>query len=584
MTCGPALADGPRATASGGSATVGNLSQQNISQGGRQNNNCTTANALTGGRLLGRCVTADGSLNKYDIVHTGPAHASGGSGTVVLEQAIAQRGRQNNNCAMANDVLILGSGGELRERCVNLDGSLNKHTVSKGGGARAEGGSNIAALNQQTAAQAGRQNNNCANPNNTGFALDGGEGRGWCVNKDGSRSKQAITKNGSARAESDASTDILGANQQDTAQEGRQNNSCANPNFSSLNSVAGEVNGRCVNLDRSRDKHTVTEGAGVRATSGSGNGLLRRQGTAQEGRQNNHCVNLNNTTVIPQGDQARERCVNLDGSLNKHTVTKGGGARAEGGSSTSGGATQVNQVNTAQEGRQNNNCTNPNFSLLRPNGGKRECVNLDGSLNKHTVSKGGGARAEGGSSTGLGLANQRNTAQEGRQNNNCANPNDTEDLLGGGGGKVTERCVNLDGSLNKHTVTRGGGARAEGGSSTSGITAQMDQVNTAQEGRQNNNCADPNSLDSTLSGSRVENLCKTVDRSKNAGTAEERGAAEAEGGSSAGQLFQQNTAQNGRQNNNCSNPNNLTLTAMGSRTQTRCIAVDHSTNIGTSDK
>ncbi|MFE1753173.1 hypothetical protein ACFW88_21970 [Streptomyces anandii] len=56
--------------------------------------------------------------------------------------------------------------------------------------------------------------------------------------------------------------------------------------------------------------------------------------------------------------------------------------------------------------------------------------------------------------------------------------------------------------------------------------------------------------------------------------------ARAAGGSSEAALFQQNTAQEGRQNNSCGNSNDLTLSASGSRVQDQCVAVDRSTNIG----
>ncbi|CAM5457703.1 hypothetical protein [Streptomyces aurantiogriseus] len=65
------------------------------------------------------------------------------------------------------------------------------------------------------------------------------------------------------------------------------------------------------------------------------------------------------------------------------------------------------------------------------------------------------------------------------------------------------------------------------------------------------------------------------------GTREIGHGAKAEGGSSAMGLSQQNTAQSGRQNNNCGNPNDLTVTATGSRRQVQCTAVNRSTNIGT---
>jgi hypothetical protein len=191
------------------------------------------------------------------------------------------------------------------------------------------------------------------------------------------------------------------------------------------------------------------------------------------------------------------------------------------------------------------------------------------------VTKGGGARAEGGSSVGFG--DQQNTAQEGRQNNNCANPNNSA-LVAEAGGREESGCVNKDASRNKHTVTKGGGARAEGGSD--GFVGQQ---NTAQEGRQNNNCANPNDSRITLTGSDAEVGCATVDDSTNVGIKEIRDGAKAEGGSAGLALRQQNTAQSGRQNNNCGNPNDLTFTATGSSTQVQCVAVDRSRNIDSVD-
>ncbi|MET7855112.1 hypothetical protein ABZT48_44830, partial [Streptomyces avermitilis] len=182
---------------------------------------------------------------------------------------------------------------------------------------------------------------------------------------------------------------------------------------------------------------------------------------------------------------------------------------------------------------------------------------------------------------GSGTANvfQQNTAQSGRQNNNCANPNTSSIAVAGG--RAESGCVNKDASRNKHTTVKGGGARAEGGS---GTAANVIQQNTAQSGRQNNNCANPNGATTTGTGNLAETRCKTVDHSKNIGTAEISDGAEAKGGSSALGLFQQNTAQEGRQNNNCGNPNNLTLTATATGAQAQCVAVDRSTNIGTVER
>ncbi|MEV6316755.1 hypothetical protein [Streptomyces sp. NPDC051776] len=303
---------------------------------------------------------------------------------------------------------------------------------------------------------------------------------------------------------------------------------------------------------------------------------MSQQNVAQEDRQNNFCSSGNDDSGISlNGGRVDERCWNKDASFNKGTLVKGGGARAEGGSSTGG---SLRQQNLAQEGRQNNNCASPNDATgIALTGGRvdESCWNKDGSFSKHTVVKGGGARAEGGSSTQH--VGQQNAAQEGRQNNFCSSGNDDADFTVSGG-RVEARCKNKDVSFNHKAFVKGGGARVEGGSSTGG---SVHQQNVAQEGRQNNNCNNPNGGNFTVTGSRYEVRCKTEDGSANVRTADFGGGARATGGSGTLEVLQQNTAQEGRQNNSCGNPNNLPLTATGSRTQAHCVAADRSTNIGT---
>src|SRR5438874_2415532 len=89
------------------------------------------------------------------------------------------------------------------------------------------------------------------------------------------------------------------------------------------------------------------------------------------------------------------------------------------------------------------------------------CTSVGASRNHHTVTKGGSANATGGSST-AGVVFQQNTAQQGRQNTACANPNDTAIVVTGG--RVADRCTSVDASRNHHTVTKGGSAHATGGS------------------------------------------------------------------------------------------------------------------------
>ena len=82
LGAGSAFADGPQATAGGGSVSEGDLFQQNVAQDGRQNNNCSNINGdepldLTGSRLTGRCVTAHGCS-------TSPPRSSTASSTLLV--------------------------------------------------------------------------------------------------------------------------------------------------------------------------------------------------------------------------------------------------------------------------------------------------------------------------------------------------------------------------------------------------------------------------------------------------------------------------------------------------------------------
>ncbi|MEV6319143.1 hypothetical protein [Streptomyces sp. NPDC051776] len=643
------LIEGGGARADGGSSTGGNVWQQNIAQEGRQNNNCNSPNDAfltveAGGLVEGRCGNKDASFSKHTRIRGGGARAEGGTSTAGLDQQnIAQEGRQNNNCNSLNFSIGTNvTGGQERSRCGNKDRSFSKHTWVKSAGAEATGGA-VGSAEQQNNAQEGRQNNTCNNPNRPRIDLVPGRETSRCGNKDASFNKHTRIKSGGARAEGgSASADAPVADHQNVAQEGRQNNTCAHTNlFSPTLTAGGEATSHCGNKDVSISKHTWVKGDGARAEGGSATaGRVVQQNFAQEGLQNNTCANPNSAGLDVTGGRETSRCGNKDASFSKHTLIKGGGARAEGGSATAG----LEQQNTAQEGRQNNNCANPNFpsTTLDPGRETSHCGNKDASFSKHTLIKGGGARAEGGSA-GEDVI-QQNIAQEGRQNNNCNNSNERIGGLTVTGGRFEGRCGNKDASFSKHTWVKGGGARAEGGSATGDVSQQniaqegpqnnscnnrnsdaqltvtggrvrtrcgnkdfsfnhktfikgggahaeggsttggnLNQQNIAQEGRQNNACANPNFplTDIDLTGSRSNVGCKTVDGSANLHTADIGGGAKAEGGSSTAALFQQNTAQEGRQSNNCANPNNLTITTSNSRTQAKCTAVDRSTNIAT---
>ncbi|MEV6319297.1 hypothetical protein [Streptomyces sp. NPDC051776] len=573
-----------KARAEGGSSTGGEVFQQNIAQSARQNSNCNNPNpglqgfSLTGSRVTGRCVTTDGSHTAFSRMHNGLAVSQGGTSAATLaQQNIAQRGRQNNNCHNPNGSFLTVNGGRVEGHCTDRDLSFSKHTFIKGGGARAEGGSSDADLFQQNIAQEGRQNNNCHNRNLSDTTVTGGGvERSSCGNKDASFSKHTQIKGGGARAEGGSSTGggVVIPEQQNTAQEGRQNNNCDNPNQTILDVTGGGVErSRCGNKDASFSKHTQIKGGGARAEGGySTGGVLFQQNFAQEGRQNNNC-NPNFVTFTVTGGRLDSSCRNKDHSYSKKVLMKSRGAHVEGGSS----AAELSQQNIAQEGRQNNNCDSSNNSLITVTGGRLDssCRNKDHSFNKKVLIKSRGAHVESGSNTG-GDVFQQSIAQEGRQNNNCAALNNSEITVMGD--RAERRCKSTDESKNLGTKKIGGGAHVESGSTTD---VSMSQQNIAQEGRQNNACANPNFTRITVNDSRSSVGCKTLDHSTNLGTTEISSGAKTQGGSNTALLFQQNIAQEGRQNNNCANPNNLTLTTTSNRTQTQCTAIDRSINIHT---
>ncbi|MFE1753184.1 hypothetical protein ACFW88_22025 [Streptomyces anandii] len=508
--CGQAAADTRGAVAEGGSAT-GDVFQANTAQDGRQNNHCSTVNGdesltLTGGRLQGRCVTADGSHNLFSKVHYGPAHASGGNGTSRLSQEnVAQRGRQNNDCADPNTLSLAATDTRIATRCGDLDRSVNEYTHSSGRGA---------------------------------FA-DGASGRNF--------------------------------DQENVAQEGRQNNVCDSPNYLFPDLTDSRLNVDCGNKDVSANRHSWETGGGARAIGGQA-GSAEQQNIAQEGRQNNNCANPNSIfqAASVTSSAVDVRCGNKDTALTEDTLHRGGGAQAV------GGALAEEQQNTAQEGRQNNNCADPNIPAftLTDERIRTECLNKDHSRTRHSVIKGGPSLARGGSGDDVF---QQNVAQEGRQNNDCGNSNNSTVTLSGE--RAADRCVTVDRSDTWDAAEVNRGARAEGGSAVGDVTQQ----NIAQSGRQNNACANDNNAGVTVTGGRRETACKTVDLSENAGTRTFNRGARAEGGSSGAALFQQNIAQEGRQNNACGNTNDTTLTLTDSRTQTQCLAADRSVNIGSQE-
>ncbi|MEV6317380.1 hypothetical protein [Streptomyces sp. NPDC051776] len=359
--------------------------------------------------------------------------------------------------------------------------------------------------------------------------------------------------------------------QQNTAQESKQNNTCANLDATAIDVAGGRSESRCASHDSSVNKRVLAKGGGAHTAGGSSGADLLQQNTAQEGRQNNDCAHSNGSVFDVEGSRVESHCGTYDSSGNHHTLTEGSGAHATGGGSAAG--IVAAQQNAAQEGGQNNTCDHLDGNGINASGSSAEsrCTTHDRSLNHRTLTRSGGAHTAGGGAAGF--VTQQNTAQEGRQNNACANLNSSN--IDAEGGRVESHCAGTDRSRNHHTLTKSNGAHTTGGSAS----AELFQQNTSQEGRQNNACANPNSSVIGVDGGRVESHCTHHDRSRSVGSAEVSDGADVEGGSSTASLFQQSTAQEGRQNNACGNPNNATVSAFGARSRAHCQTVDTSKTI-----
>ncbi|MEU3283115.1 hypothetical protein [Streptomyces antibioticus] len=442
------------ARAEGGSGTA-EVYQQNIAQEGRQNTACGNTNTsgdfdLAGASRFGtECDSSDHSRNHHTRTVQGPAHATGGTATSSLrQQNTAQSGRQNTACGNTNQsgTFDLAGASRFGTECDSSDHSRNHHTRTVQGPAHATGGTATSSLRQQNTAQSGRQNTICGNTNQSGdFDLAGASRFGTeCDSSDHSRNHHTRTAHGPAHAAGGTATGVL--RQQNTAQSGRQNTTCGHINNSGDIDLAdgSRFGTECDSTDHSRNHHTRTAHGPAHATGGTTTAALTQQNTAQSGRQNTTCGNLDDTALDLTGSKVRSRCTAVDASDNTGTRETGRGAHAEGGSST-GGA--VSQDNIAQAGRQNNACDNHNSLSAEITSGRHtsECTAVDQSVNAGTTQVGGGARAEGGS--GAASVLQQNIAQEGRQNNACGNTNDLT-LTATGNSRTTSRCLAVDRSVN----------------------------------------------------------------------------------------------------------------------------------------
>ncbi len=145
------------------------------------------------------------------------------------------------------------------------------------------------------------------------------------MNTDASSSKHAGVKS-SARALGGSDGYV---EQQNVAQEGRQNNACANVVDVSASVSDGDLNTWCVNKDRSGNEETLVRSGGARSDGGTSTGSLYQQTLAQDGRQNNACADGVDADLTLSGGREAWWCGNTDHSGNKRVLVKGAGAHAQ---------------------------------------------------------------------------------------------------------------------------------------------------------------------------------------------------------------------------------------------------------------
>jgi hypothetical protein len=226
--------------------------------------------------------------------------------------------------------------------------------------------------------------------------------------------------------------------------------------------------------------------------------------------------------------------------------------------------------NTDQIGEQNLACGN-SARLVRLNVGQRVhreqvCVD-DGDHTRRDSAHAGGAQTVGGTTLGP----QINTAQRGKQNLACGNSADTltVNVAGTMSWDTTCTAADYDGQNGSSGDDYTGGARALGG------TTVGPQVNTAQTGRQNLYCGNSaDTLTVNVVGTiRRHTTCTAADHTAHVPGDAHRGRASADAGQVIGPEI--NTAQNGRQNQTCGNPGaGIDIPLGQSERQTRCTVHD----------
>jgi hypothetical protein len=206
---------------------------ENTDQDGEQNLACGNSARLVRlnvGQEVNReqvCVD-DGGHTRRDSVHTGAAQAVGGA-TLGPQVNTAQKGKQNLACGNSADLLTVNAAGTMSwdTTCVVADygGQYGSSGDDYTGGAGALGGTTVGP--QVNTAQTGRQNVYCGNSADALTVNVVGTIRRHttCTAADYSPHGSGETYRG--RVSADAGQ-VIGP-QTNTAQNGRQNQSCGNP-------------------------------------------------------------------------------------------------------------------------------------------------------------------------------------------------------------------------------------------------------------------------------------------------------------------------------------------------------------------
>ncbi|QTD99805.1 hypothetical protein [Streptomyces cyanogenus] len=231
LTTGALVSGGHSAFAAGGAVAGG---AETIDQDGQQNlacgNSARLVNVNVGGTVHREQVCVDDGRTRRHSASADGARAVGGT-TLGPQTNIAQSGRQNLYCGNSADLVTVNALGTMSSdtTCVatdhgdsrRRDGGHPEHT----GGARARGGTTFGP--QVNAAQSGRQNLYCGNSSGTLTVNAAGTIRDTttCAATDHSSSRHGVTHYG--RASADAG-EVVGF-ETDTAQNGRQNQTCGTP-------------------------------------------------------------------------------------------------------------------------------------------------------------------------------------------------------------------------------------------------------------------------------------------------------------------------------------------------------------------